>query len=78
MKGWIVYSRPGCGLCNEFMVELAHLLGPLAANVAVVDIETDADLTRKYATKIPVLTVDGDFVCSYRVDSERVRRHIDS
>jgi len=77
MKSWIVYSRSGCGLCEEFMVELARLLGPSAPQVAVVDIDSDVELTRKYSTKIPVLTVDGDFVCNYRVDSERVSRHIE-
>jgi ABC-type uncharacterized transport system ATPase subunit len=77
MKSWIVYSRPGCGLCEEFMAELAQLLGPVAEQVVVVDVDTDAELSRKYSTRIPVLTVDGDFVCNYRVDDDRVRRYLD-
>jgi len=74
---WIVYSRPGCGLCEEFMAALADLVGSeLAAEVCVVDIDTDEALRRKYSERVPVLTVDGDFVCQYRLDAERVRRYV--
>jgi Glutaredoxin-like domain (DUF836) len=76
ISGWIVYSRPGCGLCEEFMYELAALLGEQAAVVQVVDIDGDLELTRKYFDRIPVLTVDDDFVCAYRLDVERVRRYL--
>ncbi len=73
---WIVYSRSGCGLCEKFMADLADLLGDLAATVQVVDIDGDPELTRKYLERIPVLTVDGDFVCAYRLDVDRVRRYL--
>lgn len=76
MSDWIVYSRPGCGLCEEFMTELADLLGERAAAVQVVDIDGDERLQRKYFDRIPVLTVNGDFVCQYRLDAERVRRYL--
>jgi hypothetical protein len=77
-SSWIVYSRPSCGLCEEFMIELAGLLGQHASSVQVVDIDTDPELTRKYFDRIPVLTVDGDFVCAYRLEIERVRRYLDA
>jgi hypothetical protein len=60
------------------MIELAELLGARAASVQVVDIDADASLSRKYSERIPVLTVDDDFVCAYRLDVERVRRYLDS
>ncbi len=76
---WVVYSRPDCGLCSEFMTELAALLGPgVAANVQVVNIDTRVELQRKYSDRIPVLVVDDDFVCCYRLDEERVRRYLDA
>lgn len=59
------------------MVALAELLGERAHAVSVVDIESDEALHRKYFDRIPVLTVDGDFVCQYRLDVERVRRYLD-
>jgi hypothetical protein len=74
---WTVYSRPGCGLCDDFQIELAELLGAeRAAQVRVVDIDGDAELTRKYFDRIPVLTVDDEFVCAYRLDRERVGRYL--
>ena len=74
---WIVYSRSGCGLCEEFMSELANELGERAAAVQVVDIDSDETLRRKYFDRIPVLTVDGDYVCQYRLDVDRVRRYLE-
>ena len=74
---WIVYSRAGCGLCEEFALELAELIGEeRSTQVNLVDIDTDLELARKYSDRIPVLTIDGDFVCSHRLNVERVRRYL--
>lgn len=74
MTQWTVYSREGCTLCEEMLTELAALLGPAAAQVVVVDIAGNADLEHKYGRRIPVLLADGEFVCSYRLDRERMRQ----
>jgi hypothetical protein len=77
MPHWTVYTRAGCTLCESLMVELAELLGPHdAAAVEVVDIADDAELSARYGSKIPVLLADGDFVCCYHLDRERVRAHL--
>ena len=73
MPSWLVYSRPDCGLCEEMLHELAELLGPAAKDVGVVDISGAPTLERKYGTRIPVLTIDGEFVCDYRLNRERVK-----
>lgn len=74
---WAVYSREGCGLCDELLVDLAELLGPAAASqVIVVDITGDPELERKYGQRVPVLLADGEFVCAYRLDVERVRGYL--
>ncbi|HEU4601296.1 MAG TPA: glutaredoxin family protein [Steroidobacteraceae bacterium] len=76
MVQWTIYHRPGCSLCDEMMAELAQLLDPQeAARVQVVDVSADPDLERKYGKRIPVLLADGDFVCNYRLDAERVSRY---
>lgn len=72
MAAWVVYSRPGCSLCEEFCVELAEWLGVRAAAVEVVDISGNPDLERRYGSRLPVLTVDGEFVCAYRLDRARL------
>ena len=59
------------------MVELAELLGPAAASqVAVIDITGDPELERKYGQRVPVLLADGEFVCAYRLDVERVQGYL--
>jgi hypothetical protein len=74
MPLWTVYSRAECSLCERMLEELAELLGPeAAAAVQVVDIDGQPELERRYGTRIPVLTADGDFVCAYRLDGDRVR-----
>ena len=74
MPVWTVYSRADCSLCERLLEELADLLGPAAAaDVQVVDIAGQAELERRYGARIPVLTADGEFVCVYRLDTERVR-----
>jgi hypothetical protein len=75
MPQWTVYSRADCSLCEHMLEQLAELLGPQAP-VQVVDIEGDPELERKYGTRIPVLLADGEFVCAYRLDAERVRAYV--
>jgi hypothetical protein len=74
MPQWTVYSRADCSLCEHMLEELAELLGPqAAAAVQVVDIAGEPELERRYGTRIPVLMADGEFVCAYRLDVDRVR-----
>jgi hypothetical protein len=72
---WTVLSRAECSLCEQLLVELGEMLSPAeAARVAVVDVDQDPALQRKYGQRIPVLLADGEFVCDYRLDRDRVRR----
>lgn len=74
MTRWTVLSRPECSLCEQLLTELAEeLTAAEAAQVQVVDIDQDPALARKYGHRIPVLLADGEFVCDYRLDRERVR-----
>jgi Glutaredoxin-like domain (DUF836) len=72
MPQWTVYSRADCSLCERMLEELSEVLGPQAP-VQVVDIDGEPELERKYGTRIPVLLADGEFVCAYRLDVDRVR-----
>ena len=60
------------------MLELAALIGDRAADVQIVDVDADPETSRKYSDRVPVLSVDGDFVCAHRLDAERVRRYLTS
>ncbi len=77
MPLWTVYTRSGCGLCEELIQELALELGPAeASRVTVVDIAGDEELERKYGRRIPVLLADGEFVCGYRLDKGRLAAYL--
>jgi hypothetical protein len=75
MTTWTVLSRAECSLCDQLLVDLAEELSPAeAAAVTVVDVDGDPELARKYGHRVPVLLADGDFVCDYRLDRERLRQ----
>jgi hypothetical protein len=77
MPRWTVYMRPGCALCDALMSDLALVLGPAAsAEVEVVDISDDDDLERLYGARVPVLTADGELVCAYYLDRDRVEAYL--
>lgn len=76
MVQWTVLSRPECSLCEQLLSELAEVLSPAeVAQVTVVDVDQDPQLMRKYGHRIPVLLADGEFVCDYRLDRDRVAAH---
>lgn len=57
----ILYSRPGCHLCDETRATLAAImearlaLGLATAEIVEIDITSDADLEREYFLTIPVV-----------------------
>lgn len=68
---WRLLSRPGCGLCEEFLEALAQSAPGLTSQLDVIDVDTDPLLRRRYGHRIPVLlTADGEFVCEVRLDAE--------
>jgi hypothetical protein len=69
---WRVLSRTDCSLCEAMLVELCELFGEQAQAIQVQDIEGDAELERKYGQRLPVLLIDDEFVCAYRLDRERL------
>ena len=76
MTAWTVYTRAGCSLCEQLIDDLARVLESSQAQVAVIDITDDAGLEAKYGRRIPVLLADGEFVCAYHLDEQRVRAHL--
>ncbi|MGH8250436.1 MAG: glutaredoxin family protein [Steroidobacteraceae bacterium] len=71
-RRFVVYTRDGCPLCEEFIDALARLLD----GIEVRDVDADATTRRRYGLKVPVLTCDGSVVCHGRLDSAAVQRLI--
>jgi hypothetical protein len=63
-----MYSRTGCHLCEVMQEELQPYLDAYRLTLEIVDIDHDDELLRLYAVKIPVLALDGEAICQYRLD----------
>ncbi|MGA2563045.1 MAG: glutaredoxin family protein [Steroidobacteraceae bacterium] len=68
-------TRAECGLCEEMQAAL-QALGRRAAlpPIAIVDVDSDAQLQRRYGLKIPVLLLGATPVCSQRLDASELLR----
>lgn len=64
----IVYSRPGCHLCDEAKAAIEKSNCSDHFTLEEVNIESDNELLRKYKYDIPVITIDGEEAFRHRVD----------
>jgi glutaredoxin len=72
----IIYSRPGCHLCEEAKREM------LAAGcgdqyfLEEIDIETDPALKERYGWEIPVIVINGVRAFKYRLTADEFKRKL--
>ena len=71
---FLLYSRPGCGLCEEMLNELAALPEVRLFQVDVLDVDADPAAATRYGHKIPVLLFAGELVCHGHLDTEEVHK----
>ncbi|MEP6884943.1 MAG: glutaredoxin family protein [Gammaproteobacteria bacterium] len=69
---FLLYSRPGCGLCEEMLAELRALPGVQGFGIDVLDVDAEASTRARYGHKIPVLLFAGELVCHGRLDADEV------
>ena len=72
----IIYSRPGCHLCDEAKSAIQNSGCSDRFTLEEVNIESDEELLRKYKYDIPVVMIDGVEAFRHRVDAERFRQRI--
>ncbi|HTV98011.1 MAG TPA: glutaredoxin family protein [Steroidobacteraceae bacterium] len=70
----MLYSRPGCGLCEELRAALEREPAARAYPLDVIDVDTDPSARVRYGHKIPVLLFAGELVCHGRLDLEELRK----
>ena len=73
---WEILSRPECSLCDIMLMELTELLGDQISQVQVRDISNDVDLERRYGKRIPVLLIDDECVCTYKLDRDKISAYL--
>jgi glutaredoxin len=64
----IVYSRPGCHLCDEAKATLAGA----GVSFEEINIESDPELLRKYKYDIPVVLINGVEEFRHRVEKDKL------
>jgi len=76
---FVIYSKPGCHLCDEMKGVVRRVLGTDAnRSLEEVDISNDTALLERYGVEIPVLMLDGVKVAKYRVTEAELRKMIGS
>jgi glutaredoxin len=75
----VLYSRPGCHLCEQALEELLalHREG-YRFDLHEVDIESDEELLRRMLERIPVLELNGEVVSELILDQTSVRSRLDT
>ena len=66
----IIYSRPGCHLCDEAKAAITSAGCSDQFTLEEVNIESDNELLRKYQYDIPVITIDGAETFIHRVNAK--------
>jgi glutaredoxin len=79
MTDIVVYSRPGCHLCEEAVAAIValHAEGYRFA-LHEVDIESDELLLRRHLERIPVVEVDGVVISELVLDEIGLRARLDT
>jgi glutaredoxin len=66
----VMYSRPGCGLCDEARQVILAELARTDFDFDEVDISGDDALELEYGIRIPVVLVDGEERFEVRLEPE--------
>ena len=71
---FLVFTRDGCALCDEFIADLGRDLESAGLAFGLRDVDADPLTRRRYGLKIPLLTCDGSVVCQGHYDAAAVAR----
>jgi glutaredoxin len=72
----IIYSRPGCHLCDEAKAAIMSAGCSDSFTVEEINIESDEELLRKYKYDIPVIAINGVEMFIHRVDRDEFKTRI--
>jgi glutaredoxin len=75
----VVYSRPGCHLCEQALAAIValHERG-YRFGLHEIDIDSDELLLRRYLERIPVVEVDGCVASELALDEAALRARLDT
>jgi glutaredoxin len=72
MARLVLYTRPGCHLCDDARAVLERIGEPFDE----IDIDSDDELFKRYLERIPVVVLDGEELYDFFVDEQDLRRRV--
>lgn len=72
----VLYSRPGCGLCEEMKAEMSKAGCTERYTLEEVDINSEADLFARYQYEIPVLFINGVEAFRHRLRPDEFKAYV--
>ena len=79
MTELVVYSRPGCHLCEQAIAAILALHDEgYRFGLHEIDIESDDLLLRRHLERIPVVELDGKVVSELILDRDDLRARLDT
>ena len=69
----VLYTRPGCHLCDVARAVVAAVTAEAGEEHAEADIRSSPDLLVEHGTRVPVVEVDGREHAHFRVDPDALR-----
>jgi glutaredoxin len=74
----VLYSRPGCDLCEEMKAEIFNSGCGGLYELAEIDINDDAELFERYQYEIPVLFINGVEAFRHRLRADEFKTYLTS
>ncbi len=74
----IVYSRKGCHLCEIVKESLVKLQKRGAYTWREIDVDSDAEIRRRYTDEVPVVFINGRKAFKYHMDEQEFLRKLAS
>jgi glutaredoxin len=72
----VVYSRKGCHLCEIVKESLVKLHKRGGFNWREIDVDSDAEIRRRYTDEVPVVFINGRKAFKYRMDEQEFLRKL--
>jgi glutaredoxin len=73
MSRVVVYTKPGCHLCDDACAAVARITADVGADWCALDITGDDALMQQWSEYVPVIVVDGKVHDWFRVREDRLR-----
>ena len=69
----VVLTRQGCHLCDVAIDQVAAVCAETGEAYALLDVDSDPELQRRYTDQVPVTFVDGAQHDFWRIDPDRLK-----